>query len=44
MILFALGVMTFFQGWYVATAVLGIIAASLVAFLWYNINPAKVFM
>ena len=44
MILFALGVMTFFQGWYVATAVLGIIAASLVAFLRYNINPAKVFM
>jgi len=44
MILFALWVMTFFQGWYVATALLAIIAASLVAFLWYNINPAKVFM
>ena len=44
MILAALGVMTFFQGWYVTTALLAIIASSLVAFLWYNINPAKVFM
>ena len=44
MILFALWVMTYFQNWYVATALLAIISASLVAFLWYNINPAKVFM
>ena len=44
MILFALWVITFFQGWYVATALLSIISASLVAFLWYNINPSKVFM
>jgi UDP-N-acetylmuramyl pentapeptide phosphotransferase/UDP-N-acetylglucosamine-1-phosphate transferase len=36
--------MTYFQNWYVATALLAIISASLVAFLWYNINPAKVFM
>ena len=44
MIMFALWVMTYFQNWYVATALLAIISASLVAFLWYNINPAKVFM
>ena len=44
MILFALWIMTFFQGWYIATALLSIITSSLVAFLWYNINPAKVFM
>jgi len=44
MILFALGVMTYFQWWYIATTVLAVITASLVAFLWYNINPAKVFM
>jgi len=44
MILFALGVITFFQGWYVATALLSIISASLVAFLRYNISPSKIFM
>ena len=44
MILFALWIMTYFQGWYIATTVLAVITASLVAFLWYNINPAKVFM
>jgi phospho-N-acetylmuramoyl-pentapeptide-transferase len=44
MILMALGVMTYFQHWYLATTVIAIIAASLIAFLWYNINPAKIFM
>ncbi len=44
MILFALGIMTFFQWWYIATSLLSIITSSLVAFLWYNINPAKIFM
>ncbi|NOZ44783.1 MAG: hypothetical protein GXP45_06705 [bacterium] len=29
---------------YIATAVIAIVVACLVAFLWYNINPAKVFM
>ncbi len=43
-ILFVLWVMTFFQKWYLATALLSIVASSLVAFLWYNINPAKIFM
>jgi len=44
MILWALWVMTFFQHWYIATWLLSLITASLIAFLWYNINPAKVFM
>jgi len=44
MILIALWVMTFFQHWYLATTVIAIITATLIAFLWYNINPAKVFM
>ena len=44
MILLALWVMTFFQHWYLATTVIAIITATLIAFLWYNINPAKVFM
>jgi len=44
MILSVLSVMTFFQHWYIATWLLSLIVASLVAFLWYNINPAKVFM
>lgn len=44
MILIALWVMTFFQHWYLATAVIAIITATLIAFLWYNINPAKIFM
>lgn len=44
LILLALWVMTYFQHWYIATTVLAVIAACLAAFLWYNINPAKVFM
>ncbi len=44
MILLALGIMTYFQHWYIATTVISVIASSLVAFLRYNINPAKVFM
>ena len=44
MILVALWIMTYFQHWYLATTVLSVIIATLIAFLWYNINPAKVFM
>jgi len=44
MILIALSIMTYFQHWYILTSLLSVILASLVAFLWYNINPAKIFM
>lgn len=44
MVLLALWVMTYFQHWYIATTFIAVITACLVAFLWYNINPAKVFM
>jgi len=44
MIFLAFGVMTYFQGWYIATTLIAIINSALIAFLWYNINPAKVFM
>lgn len=43
-ILLALAIVTFFYGTYIATTVIAIIAAVLLAFLWYNINPAKIFM
>lgn len=38
------GVATFVAQLYIATAVLGIVIAVLAAFLWFNINPAKIFM
>lgn len=44
LVLLALGIMTYFQGWNIATTLLAVISSSLVAFLWYNINPAKIFM
>jgi len=44
MILVSLWIMTYFQHWYIATTLLSVISAGLIAFLWYNINPAKVFM
>lgn len=43
-ILFVLAIVTFMAQTYIATAVIGIVIASLVAFLRYNINPAKIFM
>jgi UDP-GlcNAc:undecaprenyl-phosphate GlcNAc-1-phosphate transferase len=43
-ILFVLGVMTFFNQTYIATTVIAIVIASLVAFMFFNINPAKIFM
>jgi phospho-N-acetylmuramoyl-pentapeptide-transferase len=44
MILFVLGIVTFFYKWYLATALIGVVIGALLAFLRFNINPAKVFM
>jgi UDP-N-acetylmuramyl pentapeptide phosphotransferase/UDP-N-acetylglucosamine-1-phosphate transferase len=47
MLIIVLGVFaiaTFVSGLYIATALIAIIIAVLAAFLWFNINPAKVFM
>jgi UDP-GlcNAc:undecaprenyl-phosphate GlcNAc-1-phosphate transferase len=44
MILAVLFGTTFLYEWYLATTVIGIVMATLVAFLRYNIYPAKVFM
>ncbi|MCX6822804.1 MAG: hypothetical protein NTX91_02285 [candidate division SR1 bacterium] len=43
-ILFVLAVITFFNGTFIATTVIAIIMAILIAFMFYNINPAKIFM
>ena len=43
-ILVSLAIVTFFNGTYIATTVVCILVAVLVAFLFFNINPAKVFM
>jgi UDP-N-acetylmuramyl pentapeptide phosphotransferase/UDP-N-acetylglucosamine-1-phosphate transferase len=43
-ILFVLAVITFFNGTFIATTVIAIIVAVLIAFMFYNINPAKLFM
>lgn len=44
LVLFVLGVVTFFNQTYIATTAIGIVIASLVAFMFYNIHPAKIFM
>jgi len=44
MIFFVLGVITFFNNTYIATTVIAIVMAILVAFMFFNINPAKIFM
>lgn len=47
LLLIVLGVFsvaTFVSGLYIATAVVMIVMAVLAAFLWFNINPAKIFM
>ncbi len=44
LILFVLAVVTFFNGTFIATTVIAIIVAVLIAFMFYNINPAKIFM
>jgi UDP-N-acetylmuramyl pentapeptide phosphotransferase/UDP-N-acetylglucosamine-1-phosphate transferase len=43
-ILIILAVTTFFYQTYIATTVIAITVAILLAFLRYNINPAKIFM
>lgn len=43
-ILVVLGVMTFINQWFLATTVIGIVLGTILAFLWFNINPAKIFM
>ncbi|MFA7298627.1 MAG: hypothetical protein WC010_03190 [Candidatus Absconditabacterales bacterium] len=44
LILFVLAVILFFNQTYIATTVIAIIMAILVAFMFYNIHPAKIFM
>ena len=44
MVLLVLSVVTFFNQTYIATTVIGIVIASLIAFMFYNIHPAKIFM
>lgn len=43
-VLFVLGVITFFNGTFIATTVIAIVITTLIAFMFYNINPAKIFM
>lgn len=43
-ILTSLGIVTFLNGTYIATTVVGILVSVLGAFLFFNINPARVFM
>ena len=43
-ILVSLAIVTFLNGTYIVTTVVCILVAVLVAFLFFNINPAKVFM
>ena len=43
-IFFTLAIVTFFNGTYLATTIIGIVIACLVAFMFFNINPAKIFM
>lgn len=43
-ILTTLLVPTFLSQAYITSTLIGIVIASLLAFMWYNINPAKVFM
>lgn len=42
-ILAVLGVMTFISNWFIATTLIAIVIGCLLAFLWFNINPAKIF-
>ena len=43
-VLAVLAVATFMSQLYIATTVIGIVIAVLLAFMWFNINPAKIFM
>lgn len=44
MVLWVLWVITFTSHWYLATTIIAIIIWCLIAFLWFNINPARIFM
>lgn len=44
MILSTLTLVTFLNQTYIATTLIVIVVAVLISFLWYNINPAKIFM
>ncbi len=43
-VLAVIGVITFYLNWYLATAVVGIVMGILSGYLWFNINPAQIFM
>lgn len=43
-VLAVFGAVTFYLGWFLATAVIGIIIGMLCGYLWFNINPAQIFM
>lgn len=43
-IFLVLGVITFFNGTYIATTIIAIIIALLMSFMFFNIYPAKIFM
>lgn len=44
LVLATLVVPAFFTWAYITTTLVAVVVASLLAFLWYNINPAKIFM
>lgn len=44
MVFGAIAIMTFVSQWYIATTLIGVVLGGLLAFLWFNINPAKIFM
>lgn len=44
LVLMVLMLITFFYKWYLATTLIWILMWTLLAFLWFNINPAKIFM
>ncbi len=43
-VLGVLAIITFISQWYLATTIIGIMLGSTLAFLWFNINPAHIFM
>lgn len=44
MVLWTLAVVTFISQWYLATTIIWIVLWATLAFLWFNINPAYIFM
>jgi phospho-N-acetylmuramoyl-pentapeptide-transferase len=43
-VLAVLAIITFISQRYLATTIIGIMLGSTLAFLWFNINPAHIFM